>query len=125
MPDTKQLVLIIDDDTALSTPLSDTLKAAGYDTMVAHKGSDGVKAALEHHPKTILLDYQLPDQTGLDVLRQIREDEWGQRARVIFMTNTDDVTIINQVITSGVSEYLLKSDTPMEEIVNLVGRRPF
>lgn len=124
MSDNQHTILIIDDDLLLASSIASQLMDAGYENIeVAHNGSDGVKVSLEKQPEVILLDYQMPDIDGIEVLERIRQDEWGKRANVIFMTNTDDLAVINKAIGQGVSQYLLKADTGLDQIVDLVNRQ--
>jgi len=122
MADTKHSVLVIDDDKLLLDSLSSALKDAGYDVFVATNGEEGIKLALEHKPGLTILDFQMPGLNGLEALKKLREDEWGKNASIIFATNTYDIDLINDVMANGVGEYILKSDTSLEQIVELVSR---
>lgn len=122
MADTKNSILVIDDDTLLLNALSSAFKDAGYEVFVATDGEQGIKLALEHKPGLTLLDFQMPGMNGLETLKKLREDEWGKSARIIFATNTYDIDLINEVMAKGVGEYILKSDTSLEQIVELVNR---
>ena len=55
------------------------------------------------------------------MLRQLRQDEWGREVPVIVASNVYDVDIINDIMSLGVKDYVLKSDIKLEDIVRLVG----
>jgi DNA-binding NarL/FixJ family response regulator len=69
----------------------------------------------------VLLDYQMPDANGIDILTELRKDTWGSQAAVIVMTNVYELEIVNQMMALGVHDYVLKSDIQLDETVNLVG----
>jgi CheY-like chemotaxis protein len=112
-------VLVVDDDDLLRRSLADSLKKAGFSVMDAHDGNQGLAAALEHHPKLILLDYQMPGKNGVEVLEALRADDWGKSVEVIFATNMYDMNIINSALQHGVHDYILKADVSLDQIVSL------
>jgi DNA-binding response OmpR family regulator len=66
-------ILIIEDDKEMQFVLSDGLQAEGYETTVAGGGNEGVARSREGNVDLVLLDLMLPDISGIDVCRQIRE----------------------------------------------------
>lgn len=115
-------LLVVDDDGLLAKSLTDMLIGRGYRVETARTGSDGLAMALQKRPALMILDYQLPGQDGLEVLRQLRDSEHGKDIEVIFATNTYDTAVINQALGMGVHDYILKSDTSLEQIAELVGK---
>lgn len=115
-----QKVLLVDDDKLLLDSESDILKEAGYETLLAHNGKEGLEIALREHPDAIVLDYQMPEMDGLEALKAIRNDDWGKDAKVVFATNIYDVTVINAALALGVTNYVLKADTSLEEILSII-----
>jgi DNA-binding response OmpR family regulator len=66
-------ILLIEDDRAVAASLQDGLKGAGYTVRWEKDGASGVAAARSQPPHLIILDVQLPDGTGFDVCREIRQ----------------------------------------------------
>ena len=64
----------------------------------------------------------MPGMMGDEMLVKLREDEWGKKALVIFATNTYNVELLNQVMAQGVTEYILKADSSLDQIVALVDK---
>lgn len=112
-------ILVIDDDDTIRNGIASHLAEAGYTVKTAPNGTEGLAMALELHPALIFLDYQMPDIDGLSVLKQLREDEWGARAEVIFDTNGYDTAVVYEALASGVHDYVLKSDTSLDQILEL------
>jgi DNA-binding response OmpR family regulator len=66
-------VLVVDDDRDLCDLLADFLAEEGYDVTRTYLGQDAIDAALHDAPDAVLLDLMLPDVSGVDVGRALRE----------------------------------------------------
>ncbi len=73
---------------------------------VAHTGADAVEAAARLHPDLVLLDIYLPDMSGIDVLRRLREAE--PEVDVLVITAAREVDTVRNALRGGVVNYLLK-----------------
>jgi two-component system alkaline phosphatase synthesis response regulator PhoP len=65
-------ILVIEDDSAIRRGLVDALEFAGYETMQAADGSNGLNMAVKVDCDLILLDLVLPERDGLDILKEVR-----------------------------------------------------
>jgi DNA-binding response OmpR family regulator len=120
METNKKKVLIIDDDNNLRRVLTDKLNLSGFETIAALNGKEGLDKALEFHPDVILLDILMPVMNGQQMLKELREDEWGKNARVIMLTVIEDATSIAQAVEDGSLAYLVKTNETMDEVVEKV-----
>lgn len=68
----KEKVLVVDDERLIRWYLKENLEKAGYEVAEAEKGSDALKVFSETLPDIVLLDVNLPDMSGIDVLRQVK-----------------------------------------------------
>jgi DNA-binding response OmpR family regulator len=116
------VVLIIDDDEMIGAAMERALRLSGYETLRADGGKKGLKMAIEQEPDLIILDYNMPDLNGLNVLKKLRDDAWGSRAKVIFATNVYDLKAVNLVLQLGVRDYVMKSDMGVADLIKLVGK---
>jgi DNA-binding response OmpR family regulator len=73
MPDDPATILVVDDDAAVRTFLADNLTADGYEIHVAETVRDATRLLEHAHPDIAILDLGLPDGTGYELLRRIRE----------------------------------------------------
>jgi two-component system alkaline phosphatase synthesis response regulator PhoP len=119
----KKTVLLVEDDPSLSSTLIDNFEEAGCRTLLAKDGPEGLARALQEHPDMILLDIMLPRLDGLEVLKELRADEWGKQARVILLTNRDDSATIADAVSRGGYDYMVKGDWKIKELVDEVKRR--
>lgn len=115
----KPTILVIDDEPMLGRALSDRLTEEGYDVKTASGGHEGLALALELQPNLIFLDYKMPDMDGLEVLKALRADERGKKLEVAFATNTYDTVVINEALSLGVHDYILKADISLDLIAEL------
>jgi CheY-like chemotaxis protein/signal transduction histidine kinase/HAMP domain-containing protein len=82
-------VLVVDDDKGFNKIVTDFAKSKGFDVMQAYNGVDALEL-LKKRPEAVLLDVQLPDMDGLDILKMIREDKRLKNTQVHVMTAYDD-----------------------------------
>ena len=71
---TARLILVIEDDKRFAAILQDLAHEQGFQCVLAHDAADGLAAAARYLPSAILLDMNLPDQSGLAVLDQLKRD---------------------------------------------------
>jgi two-component system cell cycle response regulator DivK len=79
-------VLIVEDNELNMKLFSDLLEAHGYATLKTANGIEAIEIARAHHPDLILMDIQLPEVSGLDVTRWLKEDEDLKSIPVIAVT---------------------------------------
>jgi len=113
-------ILIIEDDSALRQAVSDKLNREGYKVIEARNGQEGLDKAFTSKPDLILLDIIMPKMQGLEVLEKIREDQWGQGAEIILMTNLAEDNKVAKALKLGVKDYLIKGDWKLEDVLKKV-----
>ena len=94
------------------------LKPNGFVVDFATNGEDGLFKALSTHPDVILMDYEMPKLTGLEVLRKLRIDH-KNKTPVILMTSHGSEEVAVEVFRLGVQDYITKpfgSDHMLEAI---------
>ncbi len=79
-------VLIVEDNELNMKLFHDLLEAHGYKTLQTKDGMEALKLAREHHPDLVLMDIQLPEVSGLEVTKWIKEDEDLKSIPVIAVT---------------------------------------
>ncbi|MBK9026775.1 MAG: EAL domain-containing protein [Propionivibrio sp.] len=104
-------LLLIDDDELDRQAVLRALRQGSVDSEVsqATTAAAGLKLALEEVFDIILLDYRLPDQDGLDVLRKL-PDKVHQSSAMIMLSNVEDETVAEHCLDAGAQAFLLKDD---------------
>jgi DNA-binding response OmpR family regulator len=110
--ETASLVVCEDDDVTLDL-LCEHLAADRFGVMPAPSASDALRLCRFNHPDLLLLDLSLPDASGLDVLREIRESDgvdsrFDPRLPVIVLTGRSGDTDKVRGLDSGADDYLTK-----------------
>ena len=99
-------ILIIEDETTLAKNIKTYLVRDGFDVHVASKGGDGLAEFERFKPDIVLLDFNLPDMNGLEVLTQLRTLD--ARIKVIMMTGESNVQVAVSAMKAGAYDYLSK-----------------
>ena len=110
-------VLLIEDDLTFSRILEGFLSKKGYRVTVAHKGKEGLKVFESQTFDFILLDYRLPDTTGMDILLEIRKH--NATVPIVIMTSFSDIRTAVKAIKAGAHEYITKPVNPDELLMIL------
>ena len=79
-------VLVVDDEEDLADAVENLLRCKGYGVVVVHDGDAALRKARECLPDLILLDYELPEMDGLEVIAALRSEEATQRIPVLLAT---------------------------------------
>lgn len=122
MTGAQKTVLVVEDDRPLGQALSDKITRAGHRAVWVKSGGDALKEAEKVRPDLILLDILIPDQSGLGVLKEIREQSWGARVPVVVLTNMESMEMTAAALDSGVHNYYVKSHTEINEVMKTVER---
>jgi two-component system cell cycle response regulator DivK len=79
-------VLVVEDNELNMKLFHDLLEASGYGTIQTRSGLEAIDLAREHHPDLILMDIQLPEVSGLEVTKWIKEDDDLRSIPIIAVT---------------------------------------
>ena len=99
------VILAIDDEPQIRKLLKMTLSAHDYSVLEAATGNEGLIMAASRAPDLILLDLNLPDLSGLEVLARLRE--WYARPVMVVSVVNDEETIV-RALDAGADDYLTK-----------------
>ncbi|UOG76841.1 response regulator [Hymenobacter tibetensis] len=115
----KNRILIVDDSFYMRTMLKNVLTDAGYEVVgEAANGQQAIELAASTKPDLITLDVILPDNTGLDVLKGIREND--PDVKVVMCSAVGQEVIVNEALESGASAYIVKPFSE-EKVLEIVG----
>ena len=118
-------LLIVEDDIAFAKILEGFLKKKDFSVSLATTVKDAGIAIQKQHFDIFLLDYRLPDGTGLDLLEGIRTHNLNS-SLVVMMTSFHDVRIVVKAMKMGASDYITKPVNPDEllMILNHLSEKP-
>lgn len=111
-------ILIVEDEQSIVDALKEKFTMAGHAVSVAKDGVEGIVTALKELPEVILLDIKMPRKDGFEMLKELRENDWGKKVRVIVLTNLNDPTHIADMLEAGANEYLVKTEWKLNELLD-------
>ena len=98
-------ILVVDDEGPLREFLNISLAAHNYRMIEADCGEAAIQAVQAHKPDAILLDWGLPDMSGVEVTRALRKWTWTP---ILFVSVRDDEETIVSALDAGADDYLTK-----------------
>ena len=101
----RRTILMVEDETSITEPLAEALDREGFDTRVAGTAADALTAAEEQMPDLVLLDVMLPDGSGYDVCRTLRE---RSKVPIIMLTARGEETDRIVGLELGADDYIVK-----------------
>ncbi|MFW9867513.1 MAG: response regulator [Candidatus Thorarchaeota archaeon] len=101
-------ILIIEDDIATITVLTNFFETRGYSCLGISSGIQGLNELKKSCPKIVLLDIILPDINGYEICRKIKSDERLKDIPVYYITAMPESEVIGKVKETGAEGYLLK-----------------
>ena len=107
-------VMVVDDEAVLTEMLAMALRYEGWEIATAGDGSAAISTARTARPDAVVLDVMLPDMSGLDVLRRLREQ--NPKLPVLLLTAKDAVEDRIAGLTAGGDDYVTKPFS-IEEVV--------
>ncbi|MDB5738594.1 MAG: DNA-binding response regulator, partial [Sphingomonas bacterium] len=105
-------ILLVEDDPSLARGLAAALRAGGYTVDLATDGETALSMAEDEPYALMTLDLGLPDMSGLDVLRQLRQGK--NKLPVLILTARDGIEDRVAGLDMGADDYLLKPFEPSE-----------
>jgi len=102
------VVLIIDDSPTELHLFQSMLEKAGFDTLVADSGEEGIRQAVTARPDCILMDVVMPGMNGFQATRKLTRDPATESIPVIMITTKDQETDKIWGMRQGAVEYLVK-----------------
>lgn len=99
-------ILLVDDEVNLIDPMAYSLKETGFDVCTAYNGSEALGMYEREEPDIILLDWSMPDLSGIDVLKKIREAQ--NFVPVIMVTGKSAKEEIVEGLEHGADDYVTK-----------------
>lgn len=116
----KKKIAIVEDDLAISQMYRLKFEAEGYEVAVAENGQVGLEVIEGFQPDVVLLDMMMPLMNGDEVLRNIRQQEWGKEMPVLILTNMGKEEASKSLDGLGVHSYIVKAEMTPKQVAERV-----
>jgi len=116
-------VLIAEDDPFISRMYQIKLEAGGFRAIVKNNGRDAFEAIKSDHPNLAILDINMPELSGLEVLSALQSDGFDfSTMPVIVLTNSSELADRNKARSFG-AEYLVKAELTPREVLDMISHK--
>ena len=116
----EKYVLIVEDDPFYSSIYRTKSEKEGIAAVIVHDGDQALKTSREKIPSLILLDLIMPGKDGFQTLQELKADPVLKDIPVIVLSNLSQDEDIKRVMDLGAVEYLIKSNVPLQEVINKI-----
>ena len=106
--DTRQKIMIVDDEMATLLPLKRSLEAEGYKVIEAYNGYQAIEKSKTELPELIVLDLMLPGIDGFEVCTRLKKDALTEKIPVIMLTAKDEIRDKIEGLEKGADDYVTK-----------------
>ena len=116
---TGKTVLIVDDEAAIREMISVALQMAGYRCLEADNAQNAHAIVVDHQPDIILLDWMMPDVSGIELARRLKRETAYADIPIIMLTARSEEDNKIQGLEAGADDYITKPFSPRELIARL------
>ena len=107
-------ILIVDDENAIREMIKVALELAGFACIEAASAVKAMPLIVDERPDLILLDWMMPEVSGIELLRRLRRDELTKEIPIILLTAKAEEQNTVQALDSGADDYMTKPFRPQE-----------
>jgi two-component system chemotaxis response regulator CheY len=100
--------LVVDDSRVVRKVARRIIEDIGFTCEEAEDGIQALEACMRQMPTTILLDWNMPNMSGIEFLEKLRATPGGDTPKVIFCTTENDMSFIQRALAAGADEYIMK-----------------
>lgn len=104
--DDRKRILIVEDDKNTMAVINEALNHYGYLTAIAYNGAEALNAINDFKPHVVITDHNMPDMTGLEMLKKLRSKE--NYVTVIFVSARADGEFVAQTLRMGADDFIRK-----------------
>lgn len=115
-------VLIVDDHRDSSAVLARLLRAEGHEPSIATGPAEAMDALRHDRPDAMLLDVMMPGTSGLEMLRQIKQDPEMAGVPVVMFSAVSRPEVIDQAFNHGASDYWVKASLDFGQLMSRLSR---
>lgn len=115
-------IAIIEDEAAIRRMYALKLKFAGHEVVEAADGDHGLVVIKDETPDLILLDLRMPRKSGDEMLRDLRDADWGKDIPVIILTNISRDEAPRTLWHLGISDFIIKANSTPQKVLEAAER---
>ena len=113
-------VLIIEDDQRINKVYMAKLSVEGIAVVTALDGEEGLRKIYSEKPDLILLDLMLPQKSGFEILKEIKQDPKVKDIPVLILSNLAQEKEVEKGLELGAEDYLVKTDYSIQQVMEKI-----
>ncbi|HEX9595183.1 MAG TPA: response regulator [Candidatus Saccharimonadales bacterium] len=113
-------VVIVEDNVPLADIYKTRLELIGYKCFVAYDGNAALDTIQREVPDLVLLDLMVPEVAGDQILKRMRDSDWGKNIRVFIISNLNEVDAPRGLRDLGIEGYVVKANLANDQLDQLV-----
>lgn len=113
-------IAVIEDDKPIRDMYSMKLRSDGFEVSEADNGRAGLKLIKEFKPDLVLLDLMMPAMSGQEMLKKLREQDWGKSVLVVILTNLGQAEASMDLRLMRVEKYIVKAYNTPKQVSEMV-----
>jgi CheY-like chemotaxis protein len=113
-------ILVVEDDKFLRKVYESKLPKEGFDVVLAVDGVEGLEKLKTEAPDLMLLDLIMPRKSGFEVLEELKADKKAARIPILVLSNLGQDEDIERTKNLGATEFLIKSNLSIKEIIEKI-----
>lgn len=113
-------IVIVEDNVPLADIYKTRLELIGYKCFVAYDGQAALDIIERELPDLVLLDLMVPEVAGDEILKRMRQSEWGKHIRVFIISNLNEVDAPQGLRDLGIEGYVVKANLSNDQLDQLV-----
>ena len=114
------MILLVDSDEIWQAIISRHMAKAEMSCKICGTGAQAVKFLENGMPEMIIMDLDLPDMNGTDLLKNIRKQAFFYNLPVVILTNRDEREDIAKSLEYGASDYIFKPEADIHSLVSRI-----
>ena len=118
--DSKDMIMIVEDDAVAGGALERALRCAGHNAVVIPSGMEALSLMHLQMPRLMMLDLRLPGLDGLAVLRAIRKDATYDGMPVVIYSGDFSEVMRRQAMAAGAQDFIVKGTVGVEALIQRV-----
>lgn len=117
----RKTILVVEDEKPLSDAIKRKLEKQGHTVIQALRAEDAIEILKLKKPDFIWLDFLLPGMNGMEFLEKIKSEKDTSSVPVVMVSVSGGSDNIEKALSLGASDYIVKSQFPLDKIIEKVG----
>ncbi len=104
----KSYILVVDDDETMRMLVESVLQKEGFETTAVENGKECLNMVKVAPPTAIILDWEMPEMSGFDVLKALKSDEKTKSIPIMMLTSKNNIMDVSKCLEAGANDYSAK-----------------